>query len=93
MEHRIYGTLRANAGIQQSIKDFSVNLKEKGEIAVVMAEQNNILIYAWHDSKVVFGITNVHQPITLTAKRRQRGRALMFMEYNMWMGAMTTSIN
>ncbi len=56
--------LWANAGIPKTIKDFSETLKETGNIAVVMAQENNISIYNWHDSKVVFEIPNVHGLIT-----------------------------
>eukprot|EP00961_Rhodomonas_salina_P285714 3861074-Rhodomonas_salina.1 len=60
-----------------------------------MSRDDNISIMAWHDSKVVVCISNIHPPACVLTHRRMKGRAdrtelncpLAFVEYNNTMGA------
>jgi len=93
--HGIYGTLRSHRGITPQMQEIAKTLTKKGDHAFQISADASTVIWAWHDSKVCFGITNIHPVACLICHRRMKGRAdgvyfpcpLMFSEYNKWMGA------
>jgi hypothetical protein len=91
----IYGTMRMNNRVPHTLQEIMATMKEKGTSHVIMSPQDNLLIWAWMDSKAAVCITNCHQFTVVATRRRMKGRTdrpelpcpLPFSEYNMNMGA------